>query len=157
MTGNQYYAQRYKETSINTANPLQLVVMLYDAAICSIQEARAHMEKKNIAERSRALNKCISIITELQACLDHKAGGEIAGSLELLYDFMKRNIFKASFEQNIQPLIETEALLENLRSAWRQLVAQPSAPAAYPSGHPMPVETTAPPSSMQPKPFSISI
>jgi flagellar protein FliS len=156
MASNQYYAHRYREIAINTANPLQLVVMLYDAAICSIQEARAHMEKNNIAERSKSLNKCISIITELQACLDHNAGGEIASSLDSLYNFMKRNILKASFEQSTQPLVETEALLVNLLSAWRQLVAQPSAPAAYPSSKHIPMETAAP-SSMQPKPFSISI
>jgi flagellar secretion chaperone FliS len=157
MTGNQFYAHRYRETAINTANPLQLVVMLYDAAICSLQEARIHIENKNIAERSKSLNKCISIITELQACLDHKAGGEIASSLERLYDFMKRNIFKASFEQNAQPLIETEALLENLRAAWRQLIAQPVTPTAYTPGQHMPAGTPAQPSSMQPKSFSVSI
>lgn len=157
MTGNQYYAHRYRDTAINTANPLQLVVMLYDAAICSIHEARMHMEKKNIAERSKSLNKCISIITELQACLDHKAGGEIASSLDRLYDFMKRNILKASFEQNTQPLLETVTLLENLRSAWRQLVAQPVTQTAYPSGQQIPMEAAAPLSSMQTKPFSVSI
>jgi flagellar secretion chaperone FliS len=157
MTGNQYYAHRYRETAIKTANPLQLVVMLYDAAICSVQEARLHMENKNIAERSKSINKCISIITELQACLDHKAGGEIASSLDRLYDFMKRSIFKASFEQSTKPLVETETLLENLRTAWRQLVAQPAAPVAYPSGQHIPIETPAPPSSMPTKPFNISI
>jgi flagellar protein FliS len=157
MIGNQYYAHRYRETAIKTANPLQLVVMLYDAAICSVQEARLHMERKNIAERSVSINKCIAIITELQTCLDHKAGGEIASSLDRLYDFMKRNIFKASFEQNVQPLVETETLLENLRTAWRQIVSQPSPSIAYPSGSQTPMETNAIPSAMQPKPFSVSI
>jgi len=98
--------------------------MLYDAAICSIQEAREQMNRKDIAGRSRSMNKCISIISELQSCLNLKAGGEIAGSLDRLYDYMKRRIFSANVEQSVQPLAEIEALLENLRSAWGELVAQ---------------------------------
>jgi flagellar secretion chaperone FliS len=124
MSGYQSPAHRYREVAVKTANPLQLVVMLYDAAICSIQEAREHMNRGNIAGRSRAINKCISIISELQSCLNLKAGGDIATSLDRLYDYMKRRIFNANVEQSGQPLAEIEILLENLRSAWSELVAQ---------------------------------
>jgi flagellar protein FliS len=126
MAGNQSYAHRYREVAVKTANPLQLVVMLYDAAICSLQEARGHIDRKNIAGRSRSLNKCISIISELQSCLNLKAGGEIANSLDRLYDYMKRRIFTANVEQSVQPLFEIETLLENLRSAWGEIAGQTS-------------------------------
>ena len=122
MTGNESLAHRYKEVAINTANPLQLVVMLYDAAIHSLQEARNHIRKNNIAGRSQSLNRCISIISELQTCLNHKEGGEIAGSLDRLYDYMKRRIFRANVDQSVQPLDEIERLLFNLHSAWKELV-----------------------------------
>lgn len=122
MSGYQSLAHRYREVAIKTASPLQLVVMLYDAAMCSIQEAREQMERKDIAGRSRSVNKCIAIISELQACLDLKAGGEIAGSLNRLYDYMKARIFRANVEQSTQPLTEVETLLDNLRSAWVELV-----------------------------------
>jgi flagellar secretion chaperone FliS len=124
MSGNQALAHRYKEVAIKTANPLQLVVMLYDAAICSLKEAKDQVGRRDIAGRSRSINKCISIISELQSCLNLKQGGEIASSLDRLYDYMKRRIFTANVEQSIEPLEETEALLENLRSAWNELVAQ---------------------------------
>ena len=128
MSGYQSLAHRYREVAIKTASPLQLVVMLYDAAICCTQEARQQMERKDIAGRSRSVNKCIAIISELQACLNLKAGGEIAVSLNRLYDYMKGRIFRANVEQTSQPLTEVETLLENLRSAWVELVSQ--APAA---------------------------
>jgi flagellar protein FliS len=124
MAGYQTLAHRYREVAVKTANPLQLIVMLYDAAICSLQEARGHIDRKNIAGRSRSLNKCISIISELQSCLNMKAGGNIASSLDKLYDYMKRRIFAANVEQSVQPLLEIETLLENLRSAWREIAAQ---------------------------------
>jgi flagellar secretion chaperone FliS len=124
MSGTQSPAHRYKEVAVKTANPLQLVVMMYDAAICSLKEAKEQMGRRDIAGRSRSINKCISIISELQSCLNLKQGGEIATSLDRLYDYMKRRIFVANVEQSIKPLEETEALLENLRSAWSDLVAQ---------------------------------
>lgn len=122
MVGNESLAYRYKEVAVKTANPLQLVVMLYDAAILSLQKARSHMERKDIEGRSKALNQCISIISELQACLNLKEGGEIASSLDRLYGYMKRRIIKANVDQSVQPLKEIEGLLENLCSAWRELV-----------------------------------
>jgi flagellar biosynthetic protein FliS len=79
------------------------------------------MEQKDIEGRSKALNHCISIISELQSCLNLKEGGEIASSLDRLYDYMKRRIIKANVDQSVQPLKEIEGLLENLCSAWREL------------------------------------
>jgi flagellar protein FliS len=124
MSGNPSIAHRYREVAVKTANPLQLIVMLYDAAICSLREAQDHMDHKNIAARSRSINRCIAIISELHSCLNLKAGGEIASSLDRLYDYMKRRIFKANVEQSREPLAEIETLLENLRSAWSELLSQ---------------------------------
>jgi flagellar secretion chaperone FliS len=124
MSINQSLAHRYREVAVKTANPLQLVVMMYEAAICSLQEAKEQVGRRDIAGRSRSINKCISIISELQSCLNLKQGAEIATSLDRLYDYMKRRIFTANIEQSIEPLEEIESLLENLRSAWSELVAQ---------------------------------
>jgi flagellar secretion chaperone FliS len=124
MLENSSPANRYREVAIKTANPLQLVLMLYDAAICSLQEAREHISRRDIEGRSRSLNKCIAIISELHSCLNIKEGGEIALSLDRLYDYMKRMIFRANVEQSAQPLAEIESLLENLRSAWSELIVQ---------------------------------
>jgi flagellar protein FliS len=160
MLENRSLAHRYREVAVKTANPIQLVVMLYDAAICSLKEAREHIDRKNIAGRSRSINKCLSIISELQSCLNLKAGGEIAASLNRLYDYMKRRIFTANVEQSSQPLAEIEKLLEDLRSAWSELVTQtqgtahqPAAPQLRNQG----IAPAAPPESMQLKSLNISI
>ena len=126
MVGNESLAYRYREVAVKTANPLQLVVMLYDAAILSLQDARKYIRNKDIQGRSLSLNRSISIISELQSCLNRKEGGEIASSLDRLYDYMKRRIFKANVDQSMQPLEEIEGLLENLRSAWKELVDKSS-------------------------------
>ena len=160
MSENKAFAHRYREVAVKTANPLQLIVMLYDAAICSIQEAQKQIAQKDIEGRSRSINRCISIISELQSCLNLKAGGEIASSLDRLYDYMKRRIFRANVEQSVQPLIETEALLENLRSAWGELVKNSQDMTAPAEEQELPnrdVSTTSTPSTDQSKSLNISI
>ena len=160
MSGNQSFAHRYREVAVKTATPMQLIVMLYDAAICSIQEAQKQIAQKDIEGRSRSINRCISIISELQSCLNLKAGGEIARSLDRLYDYMKRRIFRANVDQSAQPLIETEALLENLRSAWTELVSNsrdtttPTEKQAVPNRR---ISTNTTPATDQSKSLNISI
>lgn len=124
MTYNAPLANRYRETAIKTANPLQLVVILYDGAIQSLREAREHIMRRDIGGRARCLNRSVAIISELQASLNFDASANIAASLDRLYDYMKQAIFKASIEQQVEPLDQIIGLLENLRSAWGELANQ---------------------------------
>jgi len=159
MSSTQSTAHRYREVSVKTANPIQLVVMLYDAAICSLREAREHMDQKHIEARSQAINKSISIISELHSCLNLKAGGEIADSLDRLYDYMKRRIFRANADQNTEPLEEIEALLESLRSAWCQILDQTQSDSGHSSNQQLPnpgVINSKTSSQESNKPFNIS-
>ena len=124
MLGHQPVANRYKEIAIRTANPLQLVVMLYDGAIHSLQEAQEHIRHKDIASRSRCVNRAFAIISELQSCLNFEVGGRIAASLDRLYSYMKQRIFIGNLQQKTEPLAEVVTLLENLRSAWGEVANQ---------------------------------
>ena len=121
MDVKQSLAGKYQEVNVGTATPLHLVVMLYDAAICTLEEARGCMERKDISGRSRAINKCNSIISELQSSLNMKEGGDIAASLNRLYEYMKTTLLRAGVEQNTVLVKEVSGLLENLRSAWKQI------------------------------------
>ena len=124
MLAHQPVANRYKEIAIKTANPLQLVVMLYDGAIHSLQEAQEHLRRKDISSRSRCVNRAIAIVSELQSCLNFQDGGNIAVSLDRLYSYMKQRIFMGNLQQTPEPLAEVVVLLESLRSAWGEVASQ---------------------------------
>ena len=113
--------------AVKTASPVQLVVMLYDAAIHAIREAQEQIDRGEISGRARSINKSIQIISELQSSLNRAAGGQIAGSLDRLYDYMKATLFQAGVDQSKALLAETITLLESLRSAWGQIADQPAA------------------------------
>jgi flagellar secretion chaperone FliS len=134
MVANNAYANRYKEVAIKTATPLQLVVILYDGAIQALQEAQENLRRQDIPARARCINRSVSIITELQASLNFSIGGDIAESLDRLYNYMKQRIFKANIDQSPEPLNEVVTLLGNLRSAWNTLAAQAPAQSASKAG-----------------------
>ena len=48
MAGN-FGANRYRQTSIKTANRGQLLIMLYEAAILSVKKAAESIDRKDIA------------------------------------------------------------------------------------------------------------
>ncbi len=117
-------AYRYRDVAVKTANPIQLIVMLYDGAIHSLQQAQEHLKRRDIGGRARCVNRALAIISELQASLNFKEGGEIALSLNRLYGYMRQQVFNGNVEQRSEPLAEVVRLLEELRSAWRELALQ---------------------------------
>jgi flagellar protein FliS len=107
------------ETQVYSATPLELTRMLVDAAVDSVGAARRHLAEKNIAERSRAVNKTYAILAELYASLDRERGGELCERLSALYAYMQRRLLDANFRQADDGLAEVEQLLLPLQEAWR--------------------------------------
>ena len=118
MPSNHPCTNTYREVEVRTANPVQLVVMLYDGAISALKEAQEHIRSNDIAARGRCANRATAIISELQATLNFRDGASIAVSLDSLYAYLKQLIFRANLEHKCEPLAEAAGLLENLRPAW---------------------------------------
>ena len=108
----------YLESRIESADPIELVRLLYQGATASIREARVHLAAGDILARSRAISKAHSILTELSASLDHDRGGELSHRLARLYDYMQRRLLEANFRQIDEPLAEVLGLLATLDEGW---------------------------------------
>jgi len=126
------HTHRYQEIEIKTAAPVELVVLLYDAAIASLRKAHEHLAAHNIEKRTRCLNRASSILTELQASLDFEKGGEIAASLDRLYQYMKGRLCQANLHQDAAPLKEVVKLLSHLRAAWAEISQKEAHQGAHP-------------------------
>jgi flagellar protein FliS len=116
-------ASRYREVEVRTGNPLQLVVVLYEGAIHFLQEAKGHLQSGDIEGRTRAINRTLAIVSELQATLNFEEGGQVARSLESLYAYMKGRLIAANLGQDDKLLSEVISLLSTLRSAWQELAS----------------------------------
>ena len=124
------YARQYQQTQILTSSGTQIIVLLYDAAIQSIESARVGIESNNLKEKGRTIGKAISIVGELNSVLDFERGGEIATSLRRLYDYMLAELVDANVRNNSQKLEGPLRCLSTLREAWREVAAQHQAPLA---------------------------
>jgi flagellar secretion chaperone FliS len=119
LTNNNPY-QAYAEGNLLSGHPLLLVVALYEGAFDSARSARLCLASEDIWGRTKAINKAISILTELMASLNAEKGGEIANNLKQLYSYMQRRLLEAHMKKTAEPIREVEALLENLLDGWRQ-------------------------------------
>jgi flagellar protein FliS len=119
---------RYLETQVLSAEPIQLVNMLYRGALENMAAARRHLAAGAIKERSARIMKAWDILRELARSLDHRQAPELSARLAELYAHMQKRLMDANTQQADAPLAEVEALLSTLGEAWRGVqAAQPSA------------------------------
>ena len=106
------------QTSVAEASSHQLIDMLFEGARDRIHQALGYLERGDMAAKSQAINAVVDIVEGLQASLDHEQGGELAGNLEALYDYMQRRLFRANSDNDTDALREVGDLIATLRSAW---------------------------------------
>lgn len=113
------------ETSVDGANPHQLVNLLFDALMQSLSQARAAMARGDQETKGREIGKAVRILEEgLKACLDER-GGEITGNLRTVYSYSVSCLTAANLRNDESKLVEARDLLEPVAQAWRQI--QPGA------------------------------
>jgi flagellar secretion chaperone FliS len=124
----------YLESQVLTADPMELVCLLYRAAGDAVRSACAHLAAGRIAERSRQISKAHAILAQLSVTLDHTRGGKLSRSLAELYDYMERRLLEANLRQKREPLMEVETLLSTLQEGWDQI--RTAAEQSVPQGNP---------------------
>ncbi len=107
-------------SNVVSADPVELVCLLYQHAEAAVQDARRHLKSGDIAARGQAISKAIGLIGELNASLNPEAGGEISANLERLYSYMMFRLTEANIRQQDAPLAEVESLLATLGQAWQE-------------------------------------
>ena len=116
------YSNNYLENEIRSATPEQLLIMFYDGAIRFINLGITAIENKDIEKRNYYLNKACAIVSELNATLDHKIGGDIAADLNQLYDFMIRELYAANSTNNAEKAEVVKTMLTDLRETWKKAI-----------------------------------
>ena len=124
----------YKETKVKTASQGQLIIMLYNEAVKNLDQGLELLnlnagEKKspgNIEKISNFILRTQEIITELIVSLDFEQGGEIAKNLFSLYTWFSKELMEANISQDIDKVKDVRNLLNELKSAWEEIVAKNS-------------------------------
>jgi flagellar protein FliS len=124
--------------STNTAQPLPeqpraeafdigekgaILLMLYNAAIEQLEEAKSAIERGDRVEKGRLLSQTHAIISELLASLDFDIDGDLAEKLKDLYVFMLEQLVRANMNNDANSLNVVISLLRTLYSGWEGAVA----------------------------------
>src|SRR3712207_204145 len=110
--------QAYRASSVMTASPAQLVVMLYDGAGRFLRQAELAAEEGGWRHAGERVDKADAIVDELLVTLDVGQGGELAERLQGIYVFCKRLTIEARIEQDVEKIRTAASLLAELREAW---------------------------------------
>ena len=128
------FVKSYKSVAVQTATPGQLVLMLFDGALRFLATAVQGFEIEADGARNEQIHnnlvKTQNIVRELQVSLNLKEGGEFAGRMYVLYDFVLDQLRAANRTKDQAPLAAVETILRELRDAWAQMLQQASSEAA---------------------------
>jgi flagellar protein FliS len=111
----------YLDTRVLSADPLELVHILYQHTLTMVGDARRHLAARDIAGRGHSITRAIAAIDELDKSLDRVNGGPIVSNLAALYQYMRSRLLTANIRQEDKPLAEVEGLLRTLGEAWNAI------------------------------------
>ncbi len=112
--------KRYRQTQVETAGPLELIIMMYDGAIRFCNQGKVAIDKKKYNEANKLLQRAQDIVDELNISLNMEAG-EIASHLRSLYDFINSKLVEANIKKDPDLITQMVELLAELRSSWVEL------------------------------------
>lgn len=115
-------AAMYRQTSIETAAPGQLITMMYRRAILCARIAAQAIEAKDPEKAHNNLVRAQAIIVELQQGLNREIG-TIAEGLGALYEFFYSQLLEANLEKNAEKAGRTADMMESLLEAWEIVLA----------------------------------
>ncbi len=116
----------YHRTAIETADPLQLIILCYDAAIKDIQQAKEFHESREMNDAYRKIRHAQDIITELLVGLDYERGGDIARNLNRLYNFVLRQLIGINSREDTSIYDHLVKILSELKDGWEAIKLNPS-------------------------------
>lgn len=114
----------YRESAVLSAQPEQLIVMLYDGARRFLGQAAIAMGDGQVELAHRKLRRTEDILLHLREVLDMEQGGEIATRLQSIYLFCQSYLLKARLDRDPAKIDRVSALLGELRDAWATIEQQ---------------------------------
>lgn len=109
---------KYRQSSVKTSTPAQLVIMLYDGAIRFVRTAMDGLNKQDYEKTSLNFGKAQTIVSELMSTLDHSY--EVSKSLYSLYEYTNFLLVEANIRKSPEKAEEAIGYLTDLRETWLQ-------------------------------------
>lgn len=110
--------QHYKEQSVNTMTPNELLLLLYDELVKNLIRCDLALDKKEYELMEAAVDKSQDIIRYLDDTLDDQY--PISRELHRLYDFFDYQLGRVKIGRNKAVLDQVRPMITDLRDTFRQ-------------------------------------
>ncbi|WP_404356174.1 flagellar export chaperone FliS [Cytobacillus firmus] len=112
--------QKYQQTSVNTATPAELTLMLYNGCLKFMGQAKQAIESSNIEKKNEYIQRSQMIIQEFMVTLNKDVA--MSEDLMRLYDYILRKLIDANTKNDLEALSEAEEMVMNLRNTWKEMI-----------------------------------
>ena len=128
-------ASAYRRTNVDSANPYQVVGLLFDGLMQSLSLASSAIHSGNVVQKGQEIGKSVRLLEEgLKLGLDMERGGDIAAHLRLLYDYCIQRLTYANLRNDRSALEEVMRLMAPVADGWRQIRSTVSLPPSAANG-----------------------
>jgi len=122
-SNNNPYLKQYQQSTIQTASPEQIIIMLYDGAIQFLNKAKKEMDNNNnIEEIHNNILKAQKIISELMTSLDLEIGGQVSVNLYNLYEYLHYRLVQANIKKDGAMIDEVLLHMKDLKHTWEEAI-----------------------------------
>ena len=122
----------YRQITTLTASPGQIILMLYDGALRSLERSLPGFSLADPAEANMTIHNNIQraqeIIHELNCSLNMEQGGEIAITLHRLYNYFDRRLRESNIRKEPTGIEEVIQHLTVLRDTWATMLQNQNLP-----------------------------
>jgi flagellar protein FliS len=116
----------YRQIATQTAPPGQLILMLFDGALNSMERALGGFEQTEPGPRNQTihnnLRRAVDIIRQLNSSLNLEAGGELAQTLRRLYQYFDSRLTESNLKKQREGIDEVIGHLTGIRNSWATML-----------------------------------
>ena len=109
--------QQYKQQSVNTMTPGELLIVLYDELVKRAARADLALEREDYPRFEASMDRCVDILHYLDDTLDRQY--PICGELHRLYVFFCYDFSRVKAGRNREELGKLRPMIADLRESFR--------------------------------------
>lgn len=113
-----YGYQHYKEQTVNTMTPGEMLNLLYDEMLKRLTRAELALEKEDYELFEQSIQRATDIVTYLKDTLNYDY--EISAELRRMYDFFLYEFSRIRAGRNSEVIEEVRPLIIELRDAFKE-------------------------------------
>ncbi|MGZ8359170.1 MAG: flagellar export chaperone FliS [Allosphingosinicella sp.] len=122
-SASAHYRNVDLESRIEGATPHQLVVLMFEELLKSLDAMVVAAPRGDYQQRIRRQSRAVSLLHGLEGSLDYAKGGEIAEGLAAIYREARRLVMAGGRENDAEQIVKARAMLDEIASAWSQIGA----------------------------------